>query len=812
MSVRSFGQVTIECDVDMSPALTQSWINEASNIAAAAERRNAEPPQVREVPVRFTLINGNSTGFILAPGDLDIGLNNLNQAFAPAGLHFFQCGELNEIWDSRIQQSEDVDVFINSFAYSTGAMEVYIKSSVGKSRAGLSCNAYQNINPNYLDCFVHENWILLVNPAETGKTFIHETGHHFGLLHTFNPNFAYITPVSTNQQDHPYPVLLSNGQIAPNWLGRELAIRIDEAPNSTKPFQEVNYGFAGDALQDTPADCSTFSSGPGGISPGCFISAQSPVTCEIDANLLLYRNYNNDPLHPLPPGSTGTLGRNYMSYWRADCLNQFSPGQLNIIPYFYDTYNSPSYALTQCGNFTDAVELGGSSTGLQNTTLRVRHSNDARVCNVTSSPAGKFSGTFHSDLVKTWAYHNGKKSTLKNAGDPLKQHYGHTPCEWRRGLSTFDLALINKHILGIDPFNSGYKIIASDANKSNSVTTFDILELRKLLLGIYEELPMQEQPWRFIPEFIPQDYTASFNANPFNINGGNQMIGAAYLEQGWEYSAANLPANKRGWDAIKIGDVNDSWLTDAACPNENESLEDAGAKPNLTVPSVSLTQNQEAALVFRVNGFNNVEAFQLGIRLPADKLEVLDATTASLPGYAAAESFGIGTIDPDAAATLWFDPSGGALSLPANSEIFTIVVKAQQAIPDLGAILKLDNSILKNQIWQTGENGASLTVTVETPKERTKEQTAPNNLVRLTAYPNPFNNYVTVVFLNTSPEEDGLLTVTDMTGKVVFERKTVLLAGQNYWDIHLPHEMAPGIYRVSLTSTTQTSAVQLSKY
>lgn len=809
MTARSFGQETIECGVDISPALSQCWINEAANVATAAEKRNSLPPQAREVPVRFTLINGDSYQINLAPNALDIGLNNLNQAFAPAGLHFFQCGELNIIKDTRIQQSEDVDVFINSFAYSTGALEVYIKQSVSSSRASIPCNAYQNINPNYLGCFVHENWILLVGSGEMGKTFIHETGHHFGLLHTFNPNFLYNTPVTPNQQDHPYPVLLSNGQIAPNWLGRELVIR-ELSPG--KDFPNVNYNKAGDALQDTPADCGTNSSGPGGTFPGCFISAQSPVTCEIDGNLLMYRDYNNDPLLPLPPGSTGTLGRNYMSYWRASCLNQFSPGQMNVVPYFYDTYNSPNYALTQCGNFTDAVELGGSSTGLRNATLRVRHSNDARVCNVTSSPEGKFSGTFHSDLVKIWAYHNGKKSTLKNAGDPLKQHYGHTPCEWRRGLSTFDLALINKHVLGITPFDSGYKIIAADANKSNSVTTFDIVELRKLLLGVYEELPMQEQPWRFIPEFIPQNYTANFNINPFNINGGNQIIGAAYLEQGWEYSAANLPADKKGWDAIKIGDVNDSWLTDTDCPNENESLEDAGAKPNLAVPNVSLVQNQEVALVFRANGFNHVEAFQLGISLPADKFDILDASTGSLPAYVASESFGIGTLDPDAVATLWFDPYGGTQSVPVNGEIFTLVVKAQQSIPDLSAILKLDNSILKNQIWQTGENGASLTVTVEMPKERTTDQPSLKNATNLAAYPNPFSDYVTVSFLNTSPDEEGLLTVTDMAGKVVFERKTILQAGQNYWDIQLPRDAAPGIYRLSLTSATQTSAVQLSKY
>jgi hypothetical protein len=47
------------------------------------------------------------------------------------------------------------------------------------------------------------------------------------------------------------------------------------------------------------------------------------------------------------------------------------------------------------------------------------------------------------------------------------------------------LVLINKHILGLEPLSSPYKMIAADANNSRSITTFDIVEMRKLILGIY---------------------------------------------------------------------------------------------------------------------------------------------------------------------------------------------------------------------------------------------------------------------------------------------------------------------------------------
>ena len=78
------------------------------------------------------------------------------------------------------------------------------------------------------------------------------------------------------------------------------------------------------------------------------------------------------------------------------------------------------------------------------------------------------------------------------------------------GVTTNDLLLIQKHILGIQSFDSPYKLIAADANQDGKVTSFDILTLRKLMLGITNELP-NGKSWRF----IPADYAFPNPANPF---------------------------------------------------------------------------------------------------------------------------------------------------------------------------------------------------------------------------------------------------------------------------------------------------------
>jgi hypothetical protein len=77
--------------------------------------------------------------------------------------------------------------------------------------------------------------------------------------------------------------------------------------------------------------------------------------------------------------------------------------------------------------------------------------------------------------------------------------YGSVETNYLNGVTVIDLQRMVRHILGIDPLPSPYAMIAADANKSGSITTFDVVETRKLLLGIYQELPNAES-WRFIPQ------------------------------------------------------------------------------------------------------------------------------------------------------------------------------------------------------------------------------------------------------------------------------------------------------------------------
>jgi hypothetical protein len=110
------------------------------------------------------------------------------------------------------------------------------------------------------------------------------------------------------------------------------------------------------------------------------------------------------------------------------------------------------------------------------------------------------------------------------------------------GVTTFDLVLIAKHILGIQPLDSPYRMIAADANGSGSVTTLDMIIIRKLVLTLQDSFGSNNS-WRF----IPADYVFPDPANPWSaefpelININNFMGGESI-----------------NFKAIKIGDVNES--------------------------------------------------------------------------------------------------------------------------------------------------------------------------------------------------------------------------------------------------------------
>ncbi len=112
-----------------------------------------------------------------------------------------------------------------------------------------------------------------------------------------------------------------------------------------------------------------------------------------------------------------------------------------------------------------------------------------------------------------------------------------------RGVTTFDIALVTRHILGITPLSTPYKIIAADVNNDREIDVEDILLTRRLILRQIDTFP-NNTSWRF----IPKNYVFTDNSAPF----------AAPFPESLLYNGLNENIINADFYAIKVGDVNES--------------------------------------------------------------------------------------------------------------------------------------------------------------------------------------------------------------------------------------------------------------
>jgi len=110
------------------------------------------------------------------------------------------------------------------------------------------------------------------------------------------------------------------------------------------------------------------------------------------------------------------------------------------------------------------------------------------------------------------------------------------------GVSTLDLVLIQRHIVGLGDLEGVYNLIAADINNDDKISSFDIVDLRKVILGINDTFTNNDS-WRFVdanhPFVDPTDpwFTEIPESYIINNLNGDMII---------------------DFTAIKVGDVNNS--------------------------------------------------------------------------------------------------------------------------------------------------------------------------------------------------------------------------------------------------------------
>jgi hypothetical protein len=173
------------------------------------------------------------------------------------------------------------------------------------------------------------------------------------------------------------------------------------------------------------------------------------------------------------------------------------------------------------------------------------------------------------------------------------------------GFNTLDLALISRHTLALTPFTSFYQVVAADINRSGGLTNSDIIDGRKVLLGLVDSFP-NNPSWRFIRPLV--------NTDP-NLESWGRIQDNYRLE--YQNTSGDTLSPNLDLIALKIGDV------DFSADLRNVSPRAAEPVLHLTSPSRAVKAGETVAVPFFARINQPVIGWQMALRIDPEQAELL---------------------------------------------------------------------------------------------------------------------------------------------------------------------------------------------
>ena len=126
----------------------------------------------------------------------------------------------------------------------------------------------------------------------------------------------------------------------------------------------------------------------------------------------------------------------------------------------------------------------------------------------------------------------------------------------KNGITTQDILVLQRHLLAINTIKSPYQLIAADVNNSNSITAYDMILIRQLILKSIDRFP-DNTSWKF----LRTSYQFSSPGESFK-----EMPAATY-------QVAYTPSISinNNFIGIKIGDLNNSVIANQNAGSRSRS-------------------------------------------------------------------------------------------------------------------------------------------------------------------------------------------------------------------------------------------------
>ncbi|MBK8698855.1 MAG: hypothetical protein IPN29_04675 [Saprospiraceae bacterium] len=314
------------------------------------------------------------------------------------------------------------------------------------------------------------------------------------------------------------------------------------------------------------------------------------------------------------------------------------------------------------------------------------------------------------------------------------------------GVSTLDLVMIQRHILGISKFDNAENIIAADINADRKISATDLVELRKVILGILPNFS-GNQSWKFIDVHTP----ITNQLNPWPLD---ETIDVNQLDQ---------PISNQDFKGIKIGDVNKNAVANL---NQLGTETRSGAKVNLVADDMEVIKGNNYQIQIPLRDLN-MRAVQFALHT-----EGLSVNSIEFDEVVSDEFYHI-TKD----GTVLISWNSADDKTMASMLTIDVTATSNGSISDM---MYINDNALKATMYA----GESLEETDLQLVFRKLVKDTPTTFEVYQNEPNPFKDMTTISFYLPQAQE-AVLTVFDVTGRQILRESRNCLKGLNAFTVNM---------------------------
>ena len=320
----------------------------------------------------------------------------------------------------------------------------------------------------------------------------------------------------------------------------------------------------------------------------------------------------------------------------------------------------------------------------------------------------------------------------------------------KNGVTTLDLVLIQRHILGLGDLDSPYKMIAADINNSQSISSVDLVILRKIILGVYDKFP-NNRSWRFID--------AQYNF----LDATEPWLGGVPED----YEITHLDSDmKIDFIGVKTGDVNGSAIANVQSKSSETRSDN---KWLLSISDKFVEKDENVILEVKAENISKVYGWQYTIESKDLSFIAIESASANLSNQ---------NIRRENSNLHMSYSHAVGLELEPNDIIYTMIFKATRS-GKLSDMLNISNRGLTAESYHKN-------LEINNVEIRWNESVEESDLTQGFSVaqnePNPWNERTSVDYYIPTAG-DVKIVIKDVRGRVLFKTASYKESGNHTQDI-----------------------------